>query len=148
MRRRRVDEDDVLRQVPGNIPTVFSSNEDGGVLEQHPKVTMWRWRGVKSDNGGQRLEKINSQVFSFQSLRVSLVVSLICSNNSKGSKVQKQSLCMQSVPNRFVGVTSPVRNSSSNGDLGTPSRNPRSGGIIDTALQWLFYLADSPVLSS
>lgn len=49
------------------------------------------------------------------------------------------------VERRFP-VTPLVRNSSSNGNLGTPSRNPRSGCIIDTALQWLFYLADFPLL--
>nr|GMC73550.1 hypothetical protein Iba_chr03cCG1860 [Ipomoea batatas] len=40
--------------------------------------------GVKSDNGGQRLEKIYPQVFPFQSLRVSLVIPLRCSNDGGG----------------------------------------------------------------
>nr|GMC83251.1 uncharacterized protein LOC109150426 [Ipomoea batatas] len=45
--------------------------------------------GLKSDNGGQRLEKINSQVLPFQNLRVSLVVSLIWFNDNEGSTMVK-----------------------------------------------------------
>nr|GLL29247.1 hypothetical protein Itr_chr06CG08970 [Ipomoea trifida] len=41
-----------------------------------------------------------------------------------------------------------VESSNSNRNLGNPSRNPLSGGVNDTALRWLFYLADSLLLSS
>nr|GMD89588.1 hypothetical protein Iba_chr14dCG1490 [Ipomoea batatas] len=40
----------------------------------------------------------------------------------------------------------PTRNSVNNGNPSTPSRNPLSGGINDTALRWLFYSADFPLL--
>nr|GLL17000.1 hypothetical protein Itr_chr01CG07910 [Ipomoea trifida] len=67
--------------------------------------------GVKSDNGGQRLEKIHSQVFPFQSLRVSLVIPLICSNDGEGSAIAEKNSGKKKFPKSF---RSTVSNSSDN----------------------------------
>nr|GMC65795.1 hypothetical protein Iba_scaffold60676CG0010 [Ipomoea batatas]GMC78958.1 hypothetical protein Iba_chr04aCG6460 [Ipomoea batatas]GMD98799.1 hypothetical protein Iba_scaffold1667851CG0010 [Ipomoea batatas] len=72
-------------------------------------------------------------------------------NNSSDRKLQRaldfeSSGIVVLVHRRCDGLNGPVRSSVNNRNSSTPSRNPRSGSINDTALRWLFYSAKFPLL--